>query len=143
MGVKVAYKRLHCDFNWLFFSNVTTTGEEHFTNEVVVYIHDKFDIIDAKILHESYELYATGLEFQINIKKRAIESVSTNKKPCQKYAKGTCLMREIFRYFLDTYNCYIVLNFDGKHLDDLKQQGIGFCNVTVHKIFKNEFYQVE
>ena len=40
---------------------------------------------------------------------------------------------------MDKYNCHIVLNYDGEHLEDLRKPNTNFCNVTVHKIFKDEY----
>ena len=122
--------------------NHSKTYFEHFRldlDDISVHIHDQFDLPDAKLIYKSYFIKSKGFISHISITKKIIESISTKKRPCQMFAKKTCTMRYIFQHFLDTYACYIVLNYDGLHLKDLKESTIGFCNVTIHEIFKEKY----
>ena len=107
--------------------------------DIRVYIHDRFDLPDAKLIYKNYFIKSKGFISHISITKKIIESVSTKKRPCQMFAKKTCTMRYMFQHFLDTYACYIVLNYDGLHLNDLKESNIELCNVSIHEIFKEKY----
>ena len=48
-------------------------------------------------------------------------------------------MRHLYEHFLKHYECYIIMNYDGMYLKDLKTQNQEFCNGTVHIIFKEEY----
>ena len=63
-------------------------------------------------------------------------------RPCAKYAKMTCILRYMYQHFIDKYSCHIVLNSKGTHLKDLElleKKDINLCNVTIHKMFKEQY----
>ena len=79
------------------------------------------------------------MEYRLRLKKRVIQSISTRKSPCNKFSKGTCIRRQIFRHFAGQFNCKIISNSNGLYLRDLDPEEIPYCNETIHKNFAKQY----
>ena len=86
-------------------------------NTTILFFHNSYDLPDAGRLHNFLKVRKLN-NYQVSITKKVVESVSTKRKPCQKFARETCIRRYLFKQILETYECKMALNYNGLYLDE-------------------------
>ena len=102
-------------------------------------IHNRLDGSDARVLHNVNQIQTQGMSYIFRLSKKVTQSVSTDKRKCQNYSQTTCILRNMYQHFLDSYGCEIVMNRYGPHLEDLRETRLKLCDISTHTIFVEEF----
>ena len=71
-------------------------------------IHNRDDFQDAHILHDKDKISSMTKDKIFKLSKKVVNSISTRRSHCQKYAKHTCILRHMNRFYHDKYQCQIV-----------------------------------
>ena len=98
-------------------------------------IHNRDDFQDAHILHDKDKISSMTKDKIFKLSKKVVNSISTRKFPCQKYAKTTCILRHMNTFYHEKYQCQIVFIRDYIDMKSLKQH----CNISVHLEFNQTY----
>ena len=98
-------------------------------------IHNRNDFQDAHILHDKGKIASMAEDKIFKLSKKVVNSISTRKSPCQKYAKTTCILRHMNTFYHDKYQCQIAFIKDYINMESLNQH----CNISVHLEFNQTY----
>ena len=84
-----------------------------------------------------------GMIYNLGVRKRVIQSISTAKAPCNQYTRGACIQRYLFQHYKSIYGCKIVFNSNAQYLKDFNPQQTPYCNVSVHLEFEEGFSKMQ
>ena len=100
--------------------------------EVWMMIHNEHDFQDAQVLYDTERFKSWKANRSYKLSKNVVMAFSTKKKPCQKYAKKTCVLRYIHKEYIQRFNCSLIFIKDGL---DVEFEG-DYCNASIHQHFK-------